>query len=111
MTGGDRPTGTLTLFFSDMEGSTRLARALGDQWPDLLARHREQFIEIIDIEIADAPGADFSGAHQLLERGDDRSTVAQRAQQGGQFWTREQSFGSRVEQLQPAMRAQAVETF
>src|SRR5947208_17055446 len=30
MSGGDRPTGTLTLVFSDMEGSTRLARALGD---------------------------------------------------------------------------------
>jgi class 3 adenylate cyclase len=40
MSSGERPTGTLTLVFSDMEGSTRLARALGDGWPALLARHR-----------------------------------------------------------------------
>ena len=50
MTGGDRPTGTLTLFFSDMEGSTRLARALGDRWPDLLARHREVLREVVESE-------------------------------------------------------------
>jgi class 3 adenylate cyclase len=50
MTGGDRPTGTLTLFFSDMEGSTRLARALWDRWPDLLARHREVLREVVESE-------------------------------------------------------------
>ena len=32
--------GTVTLLFSDIEGSTRLAHALGDAWPELLARHR-----------------------------------------------------------------------
>lgn len=35
------PTGTVTFLFTDIEGSTRLARDLGAGWPPLLARHRE----------------------------------------------------------------------
>jgi class 3 adenylate cyclase len=50
MSGGERPTGTLTLVFSDMEGSTRLARALGDRWPALLARHREVLRGAVETE-------------------------------------------------------------
>jgi predicted ATPase len=37
----DLPTGTVTFFFSDIEGSTRLLEALGDEYADLLARHRQ----------------------------------------------------------------------
>jgi predicted ATPase/class 3 adenylate cyclase len=35
------PSGTVTLLFSDIEGSTLLLRRLGDGYPELLARHRE----------------------------------------------------------------------
>jgi predicted ATPase/class 3 adenylate cyclase len=35
----DLPTGTVTFFFSDMEGSTRLVQELGDLWPGLLDDH------------------------------------------------------------------------
>lgn len=35
------PTGTLTLLFTDIDGSTRLLQALGDQYPDVLATHRD----------------------------------------------------------------------
>lgn len=35
------PSGTVTLLFSDVEGSTRLVRALGDRWPEVLLRQRE----------------------------------------------------------------------
>jgi class 3 adenylate cyclase len=35
------PTGTVTLLFSDMEGSTALVKRLGSDWPPLVARHRE----------------------------------------------------------------------
>ena len=35
------PTGTVTFLFTDIEGSTRLAEALGAGWPPLLERHRE----------------------------------------------------------------------
>ena len=34
-------TGTVTFFFSDIEGSTRLLRVCGDRWPAMLERHRE----------------------------------------------------------------------
>jgi predicted ATPase/class 3 adenylate cyclase len=33
-------TGTVTFFFSDIEGSTRILRAQGEAWPWLLERHR-----------------------------------------------------------------------
>ena len=57
--GGSRarslPTGTLTFLFSDIEGSTRLARALGDRWSALLERHqrvlREAFGRHAGIEV------------------------------------------------------------
>jgi class 3 adenylate cyclase len=50
MSDGEPPTGTLTLLFSDMEGSTRLARAQGDGWPGILARHRELLREVVESE-------------------------------------------------------------
>lgn len=37
----DLPTGTLTFLFTDIEGSTRLATALGGRWPAVLERHQE----------------------------------------------------------------------
>jgi predicted ATPase/class 3 adenylate cyclase len=33
------PTGTVTFLFTDIEGSTNLARILGDRWPDVLEEH------------------------------------------------------------------------
>jgi DNA-binding NarL/FixJ family response regulator/class 3 adenylate cyclase len=45
----DLPTGTVTFLFTDMEGSTELARRLRGRWPDVLADHRrllrEAFVE------------------------------------------------------------------
>ena len=35
------PSGTVTLLFTDIEGSTRLLRALGDRYAELLATHNE----------------------------------------------------------------------
>jgi predicted ATPase/class 3 adenylate cyclase len=37
------PTGTVTFFFSDMEGSTKLVQELGDSWPGLLEEHDRLF--------------------------------------------------------------------
>ncbi len=34
------PTGTVTFLFTDIEGSTRLLQALGDEYTDVLAEHR-----------------------------------------------------------------------
>jgi class 3 adenylate cyclase len=39
---GDRlrpPEGTIALLFTDIEGSTKLASALGAAWPSVLAEH------------------------------------------------------------------------
>ena len=36
----EAPSGTVTLLFSDIEGSTRLLRQVGDGYADLLADHR-----------------------------------------------------------------------
>jgi class 3 adenylate cyclase len=35
------PTGTVTFLVTDIEGSTNLARALGDRWPDVLDEHHD----------------------------------------------------------------------
>ena len=39
MTAMDLPTGTVTFLFTDIEGSTRLLRELGEQYGDVLAEH------------------------------------------------------------------------
>jgi class 3 adenylate cyclase len=38
--GSALPTGTVTMLFTDIEGSTRLLQALGERYGDLLADHR-----------------------------------------------------------------------
>ena len=51
----DLPTGTVTFFFSDIEGSTRLLEALGRDYPELLERHhrilRDAFSRCAAVEI------------------------------------------------------------
>jgi predicted ATPase/class 3 adenylate cyclase len=37
----DLPTGTLTFLFTDIEGSTNLARALANRWPGVLQQHHD----------------------------------------------------------------------
>jgi hypothetical protein len=39
------PTGTVTFLFTDIEGSTRLLRTLGDEYADVLAEHRRALRE------------------------------------------------------------------
>jgi class 3 adenylate cyclase len=50
-TGGGRmpewPTGTVSLLFTDIEGSTRLLQRLGDRYGDALAQHRRLVREAI----------------------------------------------------------------
>ena len=44
------PDGTVTLLFSDMEGSTALVKRLGSDWPALVARHRELLRVAVEAE-------------------------------------------------------------
>jgi len=62
------PTGTVTFLFTDIEGSTRLAQALGAGWPPLLERHRE---------IARAAWAAHGGT-EIVTEGDSFFVVFQR---------------------------------
>jgi class 3 adenylate cyclase len=39
------PGGTVTLLFTDIEGSTRLLDELGERYADVLAEHRRQLRE------------------------------------------------------------------
>ena len=41
----DLPSGTVTLLFTDIEGSTRLLHQLGDGYGDVLAEHRRALRE------------------------------------------------------------------
>jgi len=78
---GDRPTGTLTLVFSDMEGSTRLARALGDGWPALLSRHRRLLREAVEAEggtVVDCQGDSMFAVFRSASAGVRAASEAQR---------------------------------
>jgi predicted ATPase/class 3 adenylate cyclase len=41
------PTGTVTFLFTDIQGSTRKAQALGERWPAELARHNQLIEEAV----------------------------------------------------------------
>src|SRR5690242_18064950 len=45
---GEPPVGTITLLFTDIEGSTRQARATGAVWQDVLAVHHEAVARAIE---------------------------------------------------------------
>ncbi len=44
------PRATVTLLFTDIERSTQLLRALGDDYPELLAEHRRLVREVVTAE-------------------------------------------------------------
>jgi DNA-binding NarL/FixJ family response regulator/class 3 adenylate cyclase len=59
------PTGTVTFLFADVEGSTRLARELGDQWQPVLADVRR----LLRQAVSNAEG------HEVDSRGDELFAV------------------------------------
>jgi predicted ATPase/class 3 adenylate cyclase len=76
------PTGTLTFLFSDIEGSTRLATALGAGWPSILERHqallRVAFAAAGGVEIA-TEGDSFFVVFSSAPRAMEGAIAAQRA--------------------------------
>jgi predicted ATPase/class 3 adenylate cyclase len=54
------PTGTVTFFFSDIEGSTRLIQQLGDRYPDVLLAHHTIQRKALAV----------NGGHELRTEGD-----------------------------------------
>jgi class 3 adenylate cyclase len=47
----DLPTGTITLLFTDIEGSTRLLNEFGERYVDLLAEHRGLLRKALQTEV------------------------------------------------------------
>ena len=86
------PSGTITLLFTDIEGSTMLAERLGEHWPEVLAEHNRILREALSrhegVELgsegdalfaafaraSDAPGRGFhwgtEAHHHHLPRGE-----------------------------------------
>ena len=55
------PSGTVTLLFSDIEGSTRLLRRTGDAYPELLERHRTLLREAFESHGGQVLGTEGDG--------------------------------------------------
>jgi predicted ATPase/class 3 adenylate cyclase len=76
------PSGTVTLLFTDIEGSTALAERVGDRWPGLLAEHnrilREAFSVHGGIELG-AEGDAFFVAFRSAAPAAAAAAAAQRA--------------------------------
>jgi class 3 adenylate cyclase len=76
------PSGTVTFLFSDIEGSTRLLRQLGDRWEDALARHnqilRDAFAESGGREV-DCQGDAFFAVFPRARNAIAAATASQRA--------------------------------
>lgn len=63
------PGGTVTFLFSDVEGSTELARRLGDRYADVLAEH----LRVLRAAVGD------EGGHEIDTQGDSLFAVFSRA--------------------------------
>jgi predicted ATPase/class 3 adenylate cyclase len=82
----DLPSGTVTFLFTDIEGSTRLARALGEAWPAVLGEHRrklrEAFLTRGGVEV-DRQGDSFFVAFARSSDAVAAALAGQRALAGG----------------------------
>jgi class 3 adenylate cyclase len=77
----DLPDGTVTLLFSDIEGSTALLKRLGDGWPDVLHRQRLLLREAIaagDGVVVDCQGDAMFAAFRSAPAGVAAAAAAQR---------------------------------
>jgi DNA-binding NarL/FixJ family response regulator/class 3 adenylate cyclase len=78
----DLPDGTVTLVFTDVEGSTQLVRRLGDAYAQLLGDHRRLLREVVeesDGHVVDHRGDEFFVVFADPCRAADAATAAQRA--------------------------------
>jgi predicted ATPase/class 3 adenylate cyclase len=76
----DLPTGTVTLLFCDIEGSTALARRLGDAWPAALADHRAVLRRAVDDHGGLELGTEGDGLLAAFPRAGDAIAAAVDAQ-------------------------------
>jgi len=76
------PHGTVTLFFTDVEGSTQLLQRLGDSYAQVLGDHRRLFREAVEAEgghVVDHRGDEFFVVFEDAKCAADAAAAAQRA--------------------------------
>src|SRR6266540_2589491 len=74
------PSGTVTLLFTDIEGSTRLLRQLGDHYQDVLAEHRRLMREAFDAHGGQEMGTEGDSFFVVFRRAKDAVAAAAQAQ-------------------------------
>ena len=72
----DLPTRTVTLLFTDIEGSTRLLQQLGEHYADMLAEFRQLLREVFQ---------QWNG-HEVDTQGDSLSTRMRSLWRSGPQW-------------------------
>ena len=77
----ERPTGTVTFLFSDIEGSTRLLQQLRDRYDEVLSTHARLLRAVID---------EFDG-HEIDTQGDVFLVAFPRAHRGRAYGTERRS--------------------
>ncbi|MCA1822757.1 MAG: adenylate/guanylate cyclase domain-containing protein [Frankia sp.] len=90
MTGAERPTGVVAMLFSDIEGSTQLARLLGDQWPGVLRAHHAILRGAITAAggfVSGVEGDSFFATFTNTSSAVDAASTAQRALRAQQWPT------------------------
>ncbi len=78
----DLPHGTLTLFFTDVEGSTQLLQRLGDGYAQVLDDHRRLFREAVETRdgyVVDTRGDEFFVVFREVSLAADAAAAAQQA--------------------------------
>jgi len=78
----DLPHGTVTLFFTDVEGSTQLLQRIGDTYAQVLGDHRRLFRESVEQHggcVVDHRGDEFFVVFEDARRAADAAVAAQRA--------------------------------
>lgn len=85
------PRGIVTFVFTDIEGSTRLFRQLGDDYADLLRRHRRLLREAWDAHEGYEVGTEGDSFFVAFDRADDalRACIAGQRSLGAEGWPHE----------------------
>ena len=92
------PTGTITLLFTDIEGSTRLLQRAGDAYADLLAEHRRLLGDVFGRHGGTVVDSEGDGFFVVFPAASDAAAAAAEAQRAlaGHEWPPEHEIQVRI---------------